>query len=104
MPDNPALARLQSVAALVKSNNNLMASQQQGGDKQSMEKKRATLDARHRHLLDRFATFADVKLQDLENLFLVGGKVDLVNEFFKEGGTRKVFFFWQPSKVFPIFV
>ena len=60
------------------------------------EKKRASLDARHRYLLEKFATFVDEKVPALENSLLIGNKLDLVNEFFAEGGSRKVMFFWQP--------
>ncbi len=65
----------------------------------SVEKKRATLDARHRYLLEKFSPVCDVKPADLENSLLLGNKLDLVNDFFKEGGSKKVLFYWQPSKV-----
>jgi dynein heavy chain len=65
----------------------------------SLEKRRAIIDPRHRYLLEKFATIADAKPQELENLFLLGSKIEMVNDFFKENGTRKIFFFWQPNKV-----
>ena len=61
----------------------------------AIEKKRATLDVRHRYLLERFGVFVDEKPAVLENALLVGSKLDLVNDFFAEGGSRKVLFFWQ---------
>jgi dynein heavy chain len=62
-----------------------------------VEKKRASLDVRHRYLLEKFAAYIDEKPAALENSLLLGNKLDIVNEFFAEGGTRKVLFFWQPS-------
>lgn len=64
-----------------------------------LEKRRAMLDGRHRYLLEKFAAVADAKPQELENLFLLGTKMETCNEFFKENGPRKIFFFWQPNKV-----
>lgn len=65
----------------------------------SLEKRRALVDPRHRYLLEKFSTLSDAKPQELENLFLLGNKMEMVNEFFKENGTRKIFFFWQQNKV-----
>lgn len=64
------------------------------------ERKRASLDARHKYLLEKFAAFVDEKPAVLENSFIQGNKLDLVNEFFAENGSKKVLFYWQsPSKV-----
>ncbi|TPX71761.1 hypothetical protein SpCBS45565_g00838 [Spizellomyces sp. 'palustris'] len=63
----------------------------------AIEKKRAGLDARHRYLLEKFATFIDEKPATLENSLLQGSKLDYVNDFFAEGGSRRVLFFWQPA-------
>jgi hypothetical protein len=66
----------------------------------SIEKKRATLDVRHRFLLEKFATVVDAKPADLETSLLLGNKLDYVNSFFQENGLRRVLFFWQAlSKV-----
>ncbi|KAI9206840.1 dynein heavy chain and region D6 of dynein motor-domain-containing protein [Polychytrium aggregatum] len=63
------------------------------------EKKRASLDARHRYLLEKFSTYIDEKAATLENSLLIGNKIDVINDFFAEGGSKKVLFFWQaPSK------
>lgn len=61
----------------------------------AIEKKRASLDTRHRYLLEKFAVFVDEKASLLENSLLLGNKLDLVNDFLAEGGARKVLFFWQ---------
>jgi dynein heavy chain len=61
----------------------------------AIEKKRASLDVRHRYLLEKFAVFVDEKPATLENSLLLGNKLDLVNDFFAEGGSKKVLFFWQ---------
>ncbi|KAJ3396765.1 Dynein heavy chain 5, axonemal [Lobulomyces angularis] len=65
----------------------------------AVEKKRASLDARHRYLLEKFSTFVDEKITNLENSLLLGNKLDLVNEFFMENGTKKVLFYWQPAPI-----
>ncbi|KAJ3091620.1 Dynein heavy chain 5, axonemal [Quaeritorhiza haematococci] len=62
----------------------------------TLEKKRASLDARHRYLLEKFAPFVDEKPATLENSLLLGNKLDLVNDFFADNGSRKLLFFWQP--------
>ena len=64
-----------------------------------LEKKRASLDVRHRYLLEKAAEYFDAKPADLEQSLLFGNKLDLVNDLFKENGSRKVLFYWQPSKV-----
>lgn len=64
-----------------------------------LEKKRASLDARHRYLLERAADYFEAKLPELEQSLLLGNKIDLFNDFFKENGSRKVIFFYHPSKV-----
>lgn len=60
-----------------------------------LEKKRASLDIRHRYLLEKFGQYVDEKPSVLENSLLIGNKLDLVNDFFAEGGSKKVIFFWQ---------
>lgn len=65
----------------------------------NLEKKRASLDGRHRYLLEKAAEYFDAKVADLEQSLLFGNKIDLLNDFFKDGGSRKVIFFYQPSKV-----
>jgi dynein heavy chain len=60
-----------------------------------IEKKRASLDMRHRYLIEKFAQYIDEKQAVIENSLLLGNKLELVNEFFAEGGPRKVLFFWQ---------
>jgi dynein heavy chain, axonemal len=60
-----------------------------------LEKKRASLDVRHRYLLEKFSVFIDEKSQVLENSFLLGNKLEMVNDFFAEGGSKKILFFWQ---------
>jgi hypothetical protein len=65
-----------------------------------LEKRRAQMDARHKYLLERFnALLVDVKPVDLETSFLHGTKLELTIEFFREGGMKKIFMFWQQSKV-----
>ena len=61
----------------------------------AIEKKRASLDVRHRYIIDKFASYVDEKTTNIENSLLLGNKLDLVNEFFAEGGSRKVILFWQ---------
>ncbi|KAJ3258377.1 Dynein heavy chain 5, axonemal [Boothiomyces macroporosus] len=61
----------------------------------AIEKKRASLDIRHRYLLEKFGVFIDEKPSVLENSLLMGNKLDLVNDFFADGGSRKVIFYWQ---------
>lgn len=61
----------------------------------AIEKKRASLDVRHRYVIDKFATYVDEKPAIIENSLLLGNKLDLVNEFFADGGSRKVILFWQ---------
>ncbi|TPX43177.1 hypothetical protein SeLEV6574_g05202 [Synchytrium endobioticum] len=65
----------------------------------ALEKKRASLDIRHKYFLEKFASFSEVKVVDLENSLLLGAKLDSVNDFLAEGGSRKVLFFWQPPPV-----
>ncbi|KAI9314021.1 dynein heavy chain, N-terminal region 2-domain-containing protein, partial [Zopfochytrium polystomum] len=60
-----------------------------------IEKKRASLDARHRYLLEKFSTFVDETPAGLENSLLIGTKLDILNDFFAEGGSKRVLFFWQ---------
>jgi dynein heavy chain len=69
-----------------------------GANQSQIEKKRASLDTRHRYLLERFGAFVDEKPSVLENSLLLGNKLELVNDFFADGGSKKVIFFWQ--KVF----
>jgi dynein heavy chain len=64
-----------------------------------IEKKRALLDVRHRYLLEKFAQFVDEKPIVLENSLLLGSKLDLLNDFLAEGGSKKVIFFWQKVKL-----
>lgn len=66
----------------------------------SLEKKRASLDARHRYLLEKFSVLVDEKPATLENSLLVGNKIELINDFFADGGSRKVLFFWQKVSPF----
>lgn len=65
----------------------------------AMEKKRASLDPRHRYILEKFGTFIDEKPATLENSLLLGSKLDILNDFFAEGGCRKVLLFWQKVRV-----
>ena len=62
-----------------------------------VEKKRASLDTRHRYLLEKFGAAIDEKPVTLENSLLLGNKLDVVNDFFAEGGSRRCLFFWQPA-------
>ena len=65
------------------------------------EKRRASLDTRHKYLLEKFAAFIDEKPSVLENSFIQGNKLDIVNDFLSDNGSKKVLFYWQPiSKVF----
>ncbi|KAJ3249557.1 Dynein heavy chain 5, axonemal [Chytriomyces hyalinus] len=65
------------------------------GNVNLIEKKRASLDVRHRFLLEKFSTYVDEKPAGLENSLLLGNKLDIVNDFFAENGSRKVLFYWQ---------
>ena len=66
-----------------------------------LEKKRASLDARHRYLIEKAAEVFEEKPITIENALLAGNKLDQVSEFFVEGGVRKVILVWQTSsKVF----
>ena len=60
-----------------------------------IEKKRASLDLRHRYLIDKFAVYVDEKPAVIENSLLQGNKLEMINDFFAEGGSRKVLFYWQ---------
>lgn len=63
------------------------------------EKKRGMLDVRHKYLLEKFAAYLDEKPSVLENSFILGNKLETVNEFFAENGSRKVLMYWQaPTK------
>ncbi|KAG5458988.1 MAG: hypothetical protein BJ554DRAFT_691, partial [Olpidium bornovanus] len=66
-----------------------------GASTNFVEKKRGTLDVRHRYLLERFAALVDEKPAALENSLLHGNKLDLVNAFFAEDGPRRILFCWQ---------
>ncbi|KAJ1555489.1 Dynein heavy chain 8, axonemal, partial [Nowakowskiella sp. JEL0078] len=63
-----------------------------------IEKKRASLDIRHRYLLEKFSAYIDEKPAALENSLLQGNKLDFINDFFAEGGSKKVLFYWQTPK------
>lgn len=65
----------------------------------AIDKRKGLVDQRHKYLLEKFLPLTDTKMAELENSFILGNKLELVNEFFKEGGTKRVFFFWQASKV-----
>ncbi|KAI9015067.1 dynein heavy chain and region D6 of dynein motor-domain-containing protein [Gaertneriomyces semiglobifer] len=67
----------------------------------AIEKKRASLDARHRYLLEKVASVIDEKPATLENSLIMGNKLDIVNDFLNEGGSKRVMFFWQPGKEGP---
>jgi dynein heavy chain len=63
------------------------------------EKKRGMLDVRHKYLLEKFAVYLDEKVSVLENSFIQGNKLEVVNEFFAENGSKKVLMYWQaPTK------
>jgi dynein heavy chain len=63
------------------------------------EKKRGLLDVRHKYLLEKFATYLNEKPSALENSFILGNKLEIVNEFFAENGSKKVLMYWQaPTK------
>lgn len=64
-----------------------------------LEKRRVTLDARHKYLIEKAAEVLGEKALAIENSLLVGSKLELVNEFFQENGSKKVVFFWQTGKV-----
>jgi hypothetical protein len=69
----------------------------------TVAQKKAMLDARHRYLLEKFQTHlqgtSDAKIHDLENSLLYGVKIETMNEFFREGGSKKIFLYYQPTKV-----
>ena len=62
-----------------------------------IEKKRASLDARHKYLLDKAAEFLDEKPASLENSLLQGNKLDQMNDFLAEGGSKRLLLVWQAS-------
>jgi dynein heavy chain len=62
-----------------------------------IEKRRASLDVRHRYLLEKFSQYIDEKPAGLENSLLLGNKLEVLNDFFSDGGSRKVLFFWQAA-------
>ncbi|KAJ3342801.1 Dynein heavy chain 5, axonemal [Gonapodya sp. JEL0774] len=62
----------------------------------TLDKKRASLDARHRYMLEKFAVMVDEKPSTLENHLLYSNKLETLNEFLAENGPRKILFFWQP--------
>jgi len=61
----------------------------------SLEKRRALLDTRHKYILEKFNTLIpEVKPVELENAFLQSNKLEVVNDFLKEGGSKKVVMCW----------
>ncbi|KAI9220476.1 dynein heavy chain and region D6 of dynein motor-domain-containing protein [Blastocladiella britannica] len=60
-----------------------------------LEKRRAQLDVRHRTLLDKFAEYIGEKPAVLEQSVLYGNKIDVMAEFFREGGIKRVMLFWK---------
>lgn len=61
----------------------------------TLEKRRGLLDARHRYILEKFCTIVpDVKPIEIENSLLLGNKIELLNEFFREGGLKRCFLTW----------
>ncbi|KAI9325129.1 dynein heavy chain, N-terminal region 1-domain-containing protein [Obelidium mucronatum] len=63
-----------------------------------IEKRRASLDVRHRFLLEKFSAYVDEKPAGLENSLLLGNKLEVLNDFFAENGAKKVLFYWQKDE------
>lgn len=62
-----------------------------------LEKKRASLDVRHKFVIDKAAEIFFEKPMNIENQILTGNKLDVLNDFFNEGGSRKVVLVWQTT-------
>jgi dynein heavy chain len=86
-----------STAANSGSGNNLheIDKKKAGINQSNIEKKRASLDARHKYLLEKFGAYVDEKPSVLETSLFIGNRLDLVNDFFAEGGSKKLLFYWQ---------
>lgn len=97
------MATIGSQGNLHRSNQNLHetdAKKKAAAAQNLAEKRRASLDPRHRYLLEKFAALVDEKPATLENSLIQGNKLDIVNDFLNENGSKKVLFYWQaPSKV-----
>lgn len=61
-----------------------------------IEKRRQTLDARHKFIITTVAAVVREREDVLENQLLHGNRLEVLNEFFAEDGTRRLFFLWQP--------
>ncbi|KAI9021920.1 dynein heavy chain and region D6 of dynein motor-domain-containing protein [Hyaloraphidium curvatum] len=61
-----------------------------------LEKRRQTLDSRHRFLLAAFAAVVQEREDVLENQLLHGSRLETMNEFFSEEGPQRLFLLWQP--------
>ena len=88
-----------NIGSLSNLNNNFENDKKKAAATQgAIEKKRASLDIRHRYVIDKFAAYVDEKPANIENSLLLGNKLELINDFFADGGSKKVILFWQ--KVF----
>jgi dynein heavy chain len=61
-----------------------------------IEKRRQTLDARHKFILSTFAGVAHEREEVLENQLLHGNRLEVLNDFLAEDGSRRLFLLWQP--------
>ncbi|KAI9141404.1 dynein heavy chain and region D6 of dynein motor-domain-containing protein [Paraphysoderma sedebokerense] len=64
----------------------------------SIEKRKALLDQRHKYMLEKVSEIVNEKMSVLESSFVTGNKLELVNDFFKDGGPKKILFFWQKDE------
>lgn len=71
----------------------------------SIEKKRASLDARHKYLLQLFANDIGENVANLETSLLYGNKLQAVNDFLSaENDSKRLLFYWQaPPKDDPAY-
>jgi hypothetical protein len=70
----------------------------QGQTNNQAEKKRATLDGRHRYFIDKIAEMLNEKTVNVEDAMLVGNRLDLVNTFLKDNGSKKLLVFVKTAK------
>ncbi|KAM6971581.1 LOW QUALITY PROTEIN: dynein axonemal heavy chain 8-like [Tautogolabrus adspersus] len=65
------------------------------------EERRATLDARHKYLINRLVDAATLGEPEVEDALLSDDKFSLIDDFFAANGSRKLIFFYQSLKQNP---
>ncbi|XP_060921113.1 dynein axonemal heavy chain 5 [Labrus mixtus] len=65
------------------------------------EERRATLDARHKYLINRLVDAGTLGEPEVEDALLSDDKFSLIDDFFAANGSRKLIFFYQSLKQNP---